>query len=49
MANEVAILDLNGGSYQGLIIFAGAIYVVAIVAFVVARGIAGGWRIRTVF
>ncbi|KAJ2966051.1 hypothetical protein NUW58_g10760 [Xylaria curta] len=40
-----AILELNHGSYHGLIIFAGALYVAALVAFVVARGLCCGWRV----
>ena len=39
------ILGACGGSYQGLIIFAGAFYIAAFVAFCVARGIAGGWKL----
>ena len=41
-----AIVGGSGGSYRGLIIFAGALYAAAFVAFVIARGVAGGWRLR---
>jgi MFS family permease len=40
-----AILDACGGSYWGLILFTGACYVGALLAFVIARGLGGGWRI----
>ena len=39
-----SILEANGGSYQGIIGFAGAFYAAAFVAFGVARGVAGGWK-----
>lgn len=41
-----AILESNGGSYNGLIIFAGAMYTAALIAFVTARVVIGGWRFR---
>ncbi|KAI1752423.1 major facilitator superfamily domain-containing protein [Xylaria castorea] len=44
-----AILERNNGSYDGLIIFAGALYVAALIAFIVARGLCVGWRIAVVF
>ncbi|KAI0866804.1 major facilitator superfamily domain-containing protein [Xylaria cubensis] len=44
-----AILERNNGSYDGLIIFAGALYVAALVAFIVARGLCTGWRIAVLF
>ncbi|KAI0191160.1 major facilitator superfamily domain-containing protein [Xylaria flabelliformis] len=44
-----AILEWNNGSYDGLIIFAGALYVAALVAFIVARGLCTGWRIAVLF
>lgn len=43
-----AILQANDGDYQGLIIFCGCFYFAAVVAFVVARGIAGGWGLRVI-
>lgn len=39
------ILGASGGSYQGLIIFAGVFYIAAFVAFCMARGVAGGWKL----
>ncbi|KAI0449539.1 major facilitator superfamily domain-containing protein [Xylaria acuta] len=44
-----AILERNNGSYDELIIFAGALYVAALVAFIVARGLCVGWRIAVLF
>ncbi|KAI0446089.1 major facilitator superfamily domain-containing protein [Xylaria telfairii] len=43
------IVERNNGSYDGLIIFAGALYVAALVAFIVARGICVGWRVGVLF
>lgn len=43
-----AILEASGGSYNGLIYFAGTLYAVALLAFIAARGAAGGWGLRTV-
>jgi predicted MFS family arabinose efflux permease len=40
-----AIVQSNDGAYYGLIIFAGSLYAAACIAFVVARGIAGGWKL----
>ena len=40
-----AILDACSGSYWGLILFTGVCYVGALLAFVVARGLGGGWQI----
>ncbi|KAI0202750.1 major facilitator superfamily domain-containing protein [Astrocystis sublimbata] len=44
-----AILERNNGSYEGLIIFAGALYLAALIAFVVARGLCVGWRVAVLF
>ncbi|KAI0816374.1 major facilitator superfamily domain-containing protein [Xylaria sp. FL0064] len=44
-----AILELNNGSYHGLIIFAGVLYVAALAAFIVARGLSTGWRLAVLF
>ncbi|KAH8424992.1 putative oxalate/formate antiporter [Aspergillus melleus] len=44
-----AIQERNGGDYWGLIIFAGALYMASFIAFVVARGVAGGWGLKTKF
>ncbi|CZR56793.1 related to monocarboxylate transporter 2 [Phialocephala subalpina] len=41
-----AIVEANGGAYWGLIVFTGACYVGSFVAFYVARGFSGGWKIR---
>ncbi|OAL54268.1 MFS general substrate transporter [Pyrenochaeta sp. DS3sAY3a] len=43
-----AILEAKGGGYRGLIILAGALYIAAFIAFVLARGIVGGWKITKV-
>ncbi|UNI15518.1 hypothetical protein JDV02_002045 [Purpureocillium takamizusanense] len=40
-----AIVDSNGGGYRGVIVFGGALYAAAFVSFVLARGIAGGWKL----
>jgi MFS family permease len=42
------ILEAESGEYDGLVIFAGAMYAVALLSFVIARGVAGGWTLRTV-
>ncbi|KAJ3526854.1 hypothetical protein NM208_g10987 [Fusarium decemcellulare] len=39
-----ALLDTGEDGYRRLIIFAGGFYMVACVAFCLARGIAGGWK-----
>ncbi|KAI1345933.1 major facilitator superfamily domain-containing protein [Xylaria sp. FL0043] len=44
-----AILELHSGSYHGLIIFAGVLYVAALAAFIVARGLSTGWRLAVLF
>lgn len=44
-----AILQWSGGAYYGLIIFAGGLYVLAFCAFAVARVVAGGWSLKTLF
>ncbi|KAJ0385482.1 hypothetical protein COL922a_006300, partial [Colletotrichum nupharicola] len=38
-----AILQWCDGAYYGVIVFAGGLYVLALVAFIIARGVAGGW------
>lgn len=37
------ILESAGGDYKGLILLAGGMYTCALIAFVTARGVAGGW------
>ncbi|KAL6914987.1 hypothetical protein FSHL1_012660 [Fusarium sambucinum] len=44
-----AILEACNGSYRGLIVFAGILYISAFAAFVLARGVAGGWRWAKLF
>ncbi|KAL4912693.1 major facilitator superfamily domain-containing protein [Aspergillus aurantiobrunneus] len=44
-----AILQASQGEYEGLIGFGGALYFAATVAFVIARGICVGWRLKTRF
>ncbi|KAK1572994.1 major facilitator superfamily transporter [Colletotrichum navitas] len=44
-----AILQWSGGAYHGLILFAGGLYILAFCAFVVARGVAGGWSHKVLF
>lgn len=44
-----AILQAGDGNYQGLIGFGGALYFAATVAFVVARGVCAGWKLKTIF
>ncbi|PYI32096.1 monocarboxylate permease-like protein, Mch4 [Aspergillus indologenus CBS 114.80] len=44
-----AIQESNGGNFGGLIIFGGVLYLAACAAFVVARGVAGGWALRIKF
>ncbi|KAK1638760.1 major facilitator superfamily domain-containing protein [Colletotrichum phormii] len=41
-----AILQWSGGTYDGLILFAGGLYILSFFAFAVARGVAGGWNPR---
>jgi predicted MFS family arabinose efflux permease len=41
-----SLLESGHGSYQNLIIFAGVAYAIAFGVFCVARGVAGGWRLR---
>ena len=41
-----AIQEYNGGEYWGLIIFGGVSYLASAVAFIVARGVAGGWGLK---
>ncbi|KUJ17280.1 MFS general substrate transporter [Mollisia scopiformis] len=40
-----SIVQACGGSYWGLIVFTGGCYVGAFVAFAIARGLGGGWRV----
>uniref|UniRef100_A0A0D2XTU7 Major facilitator superfamily (MFS) profile domain-containing protein n=1 Tax=Fusarium oxysporum (strain Fo5176) TaxID=660025 RepID=A0A0D2XTU7_FUSOF len=44
-----AILEAGDNSYRGLIVFAGILYISAFATFVLARGIAGGWRWAKLF
>ncbi|KAM5515567.1 oxalate formate antiporter [Fusarium oxysporum f. sp. phaseoli] len=44
-----AILEAGDDSYVGLIVFAGILYISAFATFVLARGIAGGWRWAKLF
>ncbi|KAL2883122.1 hypothetical protein SGCOL_001310 [Colletotrichum sp. CLE4] len=44
-----AILQWSGGTYDGLILFAGGLYILSFFAFAVARGVAGGWNPRILF
>ncbi|PYH44618.1 putative oxalate/formate antiporter [Aspergillus saccharolyticus JOP 1030-1] len=44
-----AIQESNGGGFWGLIIFGGVLYLAACAAFVVARGVAGGWALKIKF
>lgn len=39
-----AVLEAGGGDYSGLIWFGGTFYLAATVAFCIARGVAGGWK-----
>ena len=41
-----SVLEANNGDYNGLIFFGGAFYLAAFIAFCIARGVAGGWRMR---
>lgn len=43
-----AILEQDSGDYQGLVIFAGAMYAAALGAFILARGFAGSWSPKAV-
>lgn len=43
-----AILGSAGGDYDMLIVFAGVLYVAAAAAFVLARGLTGGWGARVI-
>lgn len=43
------IISACGGAYWGLVTFAGCVYAAALVCFVVARGLGGGWRLKKVF
>jgi hypothetical protein len=44
-----AIQEYNQGEYWGLIVFGGVLYLASFVAFVIARGVAGGWQLKTKF
>ncbi|KAH2450172.1 hypothetical protein KXW63_006947 [Aspergillus fumigatus] len=44
-----AIQEYNNGEYWGLIVFGGVLYLASFVAFVIARGVAGGWQLNTKF
>lgn len=44
-----ALISRTGGSYWGLILFTGLNYGVAAVCFVLARGVAAGWHLKTIF
>lgn len=39
-----AILGAANGSYEGLILFAGGLYALALVAFIASRVLVGGWK-----
>lgn len=41
-----SVLEADGGDYRGLIVFGGAFYLAASLAFCIARGVAGGWKMR---
>lgn len=44
-----AILQWCDGAYYGVIVFAGGLYVFALVAFIIARGVAGGWAFTVLY
>ncbi|KAL5336013.1 major facilitator superfamily domain-containing protein [Aspergillus crustosus] len=44
-----AIQESQGGGFEGLIVFAGVLYLAAAAMFVVARGVAGGWGVGVRF
>jgi predicted MFS family arabinose efflux permease len=44
-----AILERDGGGYGGLIVFGGVLYLAATVAFLIARGVCGGWSFSVNF
>ncbi|KAL4789505.1 major facilitator superfamily domain-containing protein [Aspergillus venezuelensis] len=44
-----AILQVSDGQYQGLIGFGGGLYFAATVAFIIARGVCTGWKLKTKF
>jgi predicted MFS family arabinose efflux permease len=43
------ILQKCGGEYWGLIVFTGCCYVGSLGAFVMARGLGGGWKLRAIY
>ena len=43
------ILQICGGEYWGLIVFTGSCYVGALGAFVIARGLGGGWKLWAIY
>ncbi|KAL0939628.1 oxalate formate antiporter [Colletotrichum truncatum] len=44
-----AILQFCGGAYYGIILFAGGLYVLALLAFTAARGVGGGWGLSVIY
>lgn len=44
-----AILNQSGTNFFGLILFGGTLYIAGSIAFLVTRGIAGGWGLRVIF
>lgn len=44
-----AIQQQDGGEYEGLIIFGGALYLAAGFAFILARVVCRGWSLKTDF
>ncbi|KAM0723800.1 hypothetical protein Q7P37_000790 [Cladosporium fusiforme] len=44
-----AIIDADGGGYTGLVIFAGGLYILAVIGFVVARFVAGPKRVMAIY
>lgn len=44
-----AIQQADGGEYGWLIVFGGLIYLLTSLAFLIARGVCCGWRLKTVF
>ncbi|PNP50661.1 hypothetical protein THARTR1_08679 [Trichoderma harzianum] len=44
-----AILKTDGGSYNGVIIFAGVFYAATVATLYLARGVAAGWGLKVIF
>lgn len=44
-----AIIRADGGSYSGVIVFAGAFYAATVVTLYLARGVAAGWGLKVLF